>query len=99
MFEQLLNELGELWIACTTYPFSVTLAISITLNFMVGYQFLKLKESYKRVSILYDKNQEAYFKLSRECGKLEDKLKKYQKIKKPVTNTKHRIRSKLNKLK
>jgi hypothetical protein len=32
MLEQLMNELGGLWIACTTYPFSVTIGISVTLN-------------------------------------------------------------------
>jgi hypothetical protein len=85
MFEQLVNELEGLWIACTTYPFSVTLGISITLNLVLGWKFLTFKETYDWMMGRFDSNQTCY------------KYQKYEKVKKPLTNSKQRIRSKIHK--
>lgn len=102
MIEQLVGEICGLWKIITTYPIQAIFPFSITLNLMLGYHYLELRERYNRVSSFYDRMQEGYIFVSREHEKLEQKLKKYQKYenrKKPLTKTKHKIKNKLKEVK
>jgi hypothetical protein len=99
MFEQLSNELGGLWTACITYPFSVTIGISATLNLALGWKYIVFKETYDWMEERFEATQKRSLYLYQEYGKLEAKLKKYEKVKKPLINNKHGIKSKLKEIK
>ena len=103
MFEQLVNELVILWVACTTYPYSVTvtvtLAISVTLTGVFGYKYWDFKEENNSLHVAILRGLFLNQDLIEENSKLREKLKKYQKLKTPLINTKHGIRSKLNEVK
>lgn len=79
MFEQLMNELGGLWIACATHPFTVTLAISIILTGVFGYKYWDFKKENNSLHVAILRGLFLNQDLIEENSKLRENLKKYQK--------------------